>query len=293
LAKGKKKAEGPDKARLTSIFTFRWLTRYGSYQETAQALNKPLYKITNDINSLESFLGYSLLARHMSKLTLTQNGHRFLRYANLVYEGFQKLDQTHEDTDPLIIVTTNAVAQYILPQALNIFSSEFPKCKVICLTGGAHYSYDPSRADITIGAPYNNRGDLSQFKITDYNYTFYASKEYLDSNPIKQGIENLINHRMLVGKGDYEKIDSSIIENNTIYYECTLFESIIKMAEFNMGIALIPIEISQYMQHSLIRIFGDYEVQYPLSVAFSKTSHRKEPLTFLKNIIYDIINPKL
>ncbi|THV20987.1 LysR family transcriptional regulator [Peteryoungia ipomoeae] len=131
-------------------FTFRQLQYFiavaeqGSVTRAAQNLSISQSSVTEAIKELEGDLGVELFERHPRGLTITYNGHQFLRHATKILadvsDARNVFAETRNDTGgTLNIGVTSLVAGYVLSDLLARYRRACPGVEVSALEDNGSY----------------------------------------------------------------------------------------------------------------------------------------------------------
>jgi DNA-binding transcriptional LysR family regulator len=131
-------------------FTLRQLQYFiavaeqGTVSGAAQALSISQSSITEAIKELEGDLGVSLFERHSRGLTITHNGHQFLRHATNILASVSDArrafaDKEEDLTGTLNLGATSLVAGYVLSDLLARFRRACPGVEVTAIEDNGSY----------------------------------------------------------------------------------------------------------------------------------------------------------
>lgn len=113
---------------------FYYVARYGSFTRAAEALLRGQPNITKTINNLEDQLGCKLFLRSNKGVTLTVEGEKLFRHAEIAFENLtaaeNELAAEQSLEGGLISVATTEIGLYgsVLP-ALTAFKADYPGVK--------------------------------------------------------------------------------------------------------------------------------------------------------------------
>lgn len=113
---------------------FYYVARYGSFTRAAEALLRGQPNISKTINNLEGQLGCKLFLRSNKGVTLTAEGEKLFRHAEIAFENLAKAENelaSEQSLDGgLISVATTEIGLYgsVLP-ALTAFKADYPNVK--------------------------------------------------------------------------------------------------------------------------------------------------------------------
>ena len=119
---------------LRQIRHFIAVAETGSISAAAQAVFISQSTLTLAIQQLEEEIGVRLFDRHAKGMTLTHQGHQFLRQAHLILATVENAKRSlQQSTDQvagsLTIGVTSLVAGYYLADLINRFQRAFPNVK--------------------------------------------------------------------------------------------------------------------------------------------------------------------
>ncbi|MGB2582897.1 MAG: LysR family transcriptional regulator, partial [Dehalococcoidia bacterium] len=116
---------------LDYLRTYLEIVRLGSFSEVAKKLSITQPAVSFQIHKLERDLGVRLLDRRQKKITMTDAGKRFLRFAELVEREraslTHDLEQIREEvTGNIIIAASTIPGEVLLPPILGEFKALHP-----------------------------------------------------------------------------------------------------------------------------------------------------------------------
>ncbi|MCF8479979.1 MAG: LysR family transcriptional regulator [Rhodospirillum sp.] len=131
-------------------FTLRQLRYFvavaeqGTVSGASRVLSISQSSITEAVKELESDLGVSLFERHSRGLTITQQGHQFLRHATKILSNVAEAKQVFADAPDqkfgsLQLGVTSLVAGYVLSDILARYRRAFPGVDVNTLEDDGNY----------------------------------------------------------------------------------------------------------------------------------------------------------
>jgi DNA-binding transcriptional LysR family regulator len=131
-------------------FTFRQLQYFiavaeqGTVSGAAQVLSISQSSVTEAMKELESDLGVTLFERHSRGLTITHNGHQFLRHATNILASVSDARRTFTDnkdetSGSLNLGVTSLVAGYVLSDLLRRYRRAHPAVDVSAIEDNGSY----------------------------------------------------------------------------------------------------------------------------------------------------------
>lgn len=285
-----------NKISLYKYYIFIKVISYKSIQRAARHFDIAVFKLKNDIISIEKALGVELFERNKKEFVLTEEGKKFASLARSLFDEFGQLkkDRVPEDEE-LVISTYYGFAETVLPQALAGFSKRHPNIRLKVLAGIEHVDFTDLDIDVLIAAPLSNRVDLRSMHLVTSLYQFYASSDYLKENGVPESIDDLMNRKLILFKRmKYQQ--NSVLGKLQPNIEAANFGFLFKMCKFGHGIALLPnsrLQNDDSYDKTLIKILGD-EVHVDFSTHFMvrRFSHKSHLMNDLFECLIDVLEDR-
>ncbi len=120
---------------LSKYEIFSTIVEVGSLTKAAEKLNLTQSGVSYSISTLESELGFSLLKRDRSGISLTSNGERILKHVSRILHEEELLRQEIAaikgfDTGTIRLGTLSSVSMQWLPGIFSEFSEKYPQIEV-------------------------------------------------------------------------------------------------------------------------------------------------------------------
>ncbi len=269
---------------LNKLQTFYIVALKGGYQQASEVLGIYYTAISRQVKSLEKELGCALVKKYNRGVTLTPEGQelfsfaaKFLKEAKLVTDNLKNKSQ--EQKKSIKILTTQGLAAADLPRSVANFAHLYPETYIELSTASNFVSSADYTFDVYV-APINFKEEGFVYHLlTEFNFSLYASPDYLKKYGYPKSLSDLNNHRLIgfaVGENrpfsetnqlmqlessdkyriPYISVDSSIGE--------------IILTDSGVGIASICDDHPFLKTTSLIRIFPDME---PLKIKVYYVCH--------------------
>ncbi|MFC5703011.1 LysR family transcriptional regulator [Cohnella faecalis] len=124
---------------IENIEAFVYVIHYGSFNKAAEALYLSQPSVTARIQTLERELNCRLFDRQGKQIQITEEGKRFLPYAQQLLLTFQKgklhVNQKKSHPEEFRIGCTISVSNYIIPELLPRLKRRFPNTQYKIVTG--------------------------------------------------------------------------------------------------------------------------------------------------------------
>jgi DNA-binding transcriptional LysR family regulator len=119
---------------IENIEAFVYVFHYGSFNKAAEVLFLSQPSVTARIQSLERELDCRLFDRLGKQVRLTENGHKFLPYAQALLHTYQKgkqhIRRQRKLPNELRIGCTVSVSNYIIPELLPKLMAQYPGLQI-------------------------------------------------------------------------------------------------------------------------------------------------------------------
>lgn len=279
--KDAKKSILPDDINWEHLKRFKICAESKSFKEAAEKIDTSTNALSQQINSLEKELGFTLfeLVNHNRTLKLTHHGDRVLQLvsmAQLYLNGSRPLNKEQilqeEAQHKIKIVTTPGLADTFLGKIFHAFLTKYPDYQIEVLAVGPAIKIQDD--EIMIRADIKNQKDIIKETLFDLPMNLYASEDYIKKMGKPINLEDLQYHKILVFQGlNYGSsnwgllrtrgffIDTPIISNSIdfLYYMCCQGHGILELPE------IYP------QKQNLVRIFENIDSpKFTISLAFRK-----------------------
>lgn len=191
-----------EKVDLNKLNTFYHVAMEGSYQKASIHLGiKPPY-ISKQITALEDSFKCKLFKRSHRSLILTEEGEKFLKYAQIIIEQMKRMEEIanpdkNEEDETIRIVTTTGVTNLWLVRKVKSFLELFPNYKLRIMTTDDKIDLTNHFADIAILPKIDSNPNIVHRKLFNCNLKLYASQQYLEKFGIPEKPEDLDRHRLI------------------------------------------------------------------------------------------------
>lgn len=154
------------------------------------------------IARLEESLGSPLFAKSPQGYAPTDAGQRLLVHAERAEQAMEGAVAEMQGTSgqmagQIRIGAPDGCANFILPKVCAAISEENPDLDIQIVSLPRIFNLSKREADMAIGVSQPTAGRLSVQKITDYNLSLVAARQYLKNHPPIESIEDLHAHRVV------------------------------------------------------------------------------------------------
>lgn len=127
---------------LNQLRVFYVAARESSYRRAAEVLYITQPAVTQNIRSLERFVGLPLFQKSGRRMELTHAGRILFRYARRIFEAAEEAEQAMREVatvarGELRVGTTKIYARYIMPSIISLFRDRHPEVTVVLEEGSS------------------------------------------------------------------------------------------------------------------------------------------------------------
>ncbi|SDZ74483.1 DNA-binding transcriptional regulator, LysR family [Desulfuromusa kysingii] len=206
--------------RFHGVLEFVEVIETGSFSAAARKLGKSKAYVSQRVSQLEDRLDTRLLQRTTRKLSLTDAGEIYFRYAKSVAaqlgEGEERVrDFQHSLTGRIrVSIVDGGLGEWYLAPALARFAALHPGVNIELDLSSRLVDLVAEGFDFTIRVGRLEDSSMMARKLTSIRYGLYASPAYLKSQGIITHPEQLQQHNCLTGATNrwQFKLDGNVIE---------------------------------------------------------------------------------
>ena len=183
---------------LNYIKSFYYVAKLGSISRAARQLNLAQPTVTKKIQLLEEEIGQTLITRNARGAELTDEGKIFYSHASKVIEELNHLEHQffEKQPDQLSITSTQGIGAYLLPKAVS--GVDEVKVPLDILIRSELNAEELFNTDLYIGPFVEGLDRTHRFQfLHDFDFHFYASKEYLQKNGTPKTASELKDHQFI------------------------------------------------------------------------------------------------
>ncbi len=190
---------------LHGVLEFVRVVDTGSFSAAANALGMSKAYISQRVSRLEDRLGVRLLQRTTRRLSLTDAGELYYRYAGQVIdqlsEGEERVRDLREQPKGRLRVTLvdGGLGEWYLAPALARFASLHPEISLELDLSSRVADLVAENYDFAIRVGHLTDSSLMARRLTAFRYGLYAAPGYLEKNGVISHPEQLHDHNCLTG----------------------------------------------------------------------------------------------
>ena len=232
------------KANFDDIRLFSQVVLHGGISAAAKANNMQRSKVSRRLKALESSLGTELLIRTTRNIELTGAGkHLYELVAKQVYhieQGVEALQESQHDFNGLLrlAIPSALMSSSIFHSTIDDYSAQFPNVQIEI--ENHQDSVDLKRCDFDLQILPNVVEVIDdsyiQFSLLHYGSRLVATKQYLETHPICDTLNDLKLHRILSNRYSADFLDEYI----PIHLKSDDLNLLLKLALQDRGIAFLP-----------------------------------------------------
>lgn len=232
------------KASFDDIRLFSQVVLHGGISAAAKANNMQRSKVSRRLKALESSLSTELLIRTTRNIELTGAGkHLYELVAKQVYhieQGVEALQESQHDFNGLLrlAIPSALMSSSIFHSTIDDYSAQFPNVQIEVENHQDSVDLKRCGFDLQILPNVVKVIDDSyiQFSLLHYGSRLVATKQYLETHPICDTLNDLKLHRILSNRYSADFLDECI----PIHLKSDDLNLLLKLALQHRGIAFLP-----------------------------------------------------
>lgn len=288
------------KMSLSKYEVFNTVVELGSLTKAAEALNLTQSAVSYSLANLESELGFSLLIRGRSGITVTSNGQRILKYIRTILHWDEKLKQEAASINGLEVGTVRigapaSVCIQWLPALMRYFKKEYPLIEIQIFQAG----YQDIEEWITNG-------------VIDFGFIALPTLESFETIPLKKDrilcilphnhplsnqdkirMEQLEKESFITLKSGYNNDMKRVLKETGVTlknsFEMVDDQAIVAMVENELGVSIIPELVLQGMSHNVRVLSLEPEQHRIISIAATSLKElspaAKKSIEYIKTLL--------
>ncbi|MCG8667989.1 MAG: LysR substrate-binding domain-containing protein [Pseudomonadales bacterium] len=214
-----------------------------SFKKAADQLHVTPPAVSQQIKSLEQWLGVQLFERHARRLSLTAEGEFYLQIARKVMQshkqGYLEFQRRFHNTSLHVSAPLFVTQEILIPNYLS-FNDYSPATELRIEARMSLVDFDVEPMDAAIRFGNGDWPGLDCRRLCHANIVPVCSERYLQANSIKD-IDELLNHRLIYSSPemrDWSPLFPQLAEIEHSKLVCDSYLSAIKSASEGLGIAL-------------------------------------------------------
>ena len=264
---------------LLTYQVFKTVADMGSFHKAADLLGLTPSAISHTISSMESELGFSVMTRNKSGVTLTNYGEHLLPYINAVLNSEESLKQAVAEFNGLKqgkvkVGCFSSVCTNWMPSIIKSFEKEYPGIRIEVFQG----TYDDVTYWIKNGIvdfgflSTSSAGDLSIEPIYKDPLLCIVPKDFKkDPESEKMSIEEMSRHQFVVQRESTDADIQNYLKENKLDvqagYHVVDDLSTIAMVESGFGICIMPELVMNDIPYDVKRYPMDPEAYRIIGIA--------------------------
>ncbi len=258
---------------LRQLRAFCHAAQTGSVSKAAERLQLSQPSVSLQIQALEKHLGTVLFERSGPRIRLTPAGDLLLEMAHPLVDGFNRLTDTFAarlgtvQHGPLDIASGEATLLYLLPEAVQEFSSQFPQIdlKLHNVTGqDGMAKLRADEVDFAVGSMLEVPDDVVYHPIFDFKPSLITCKGHPLENKQHIQLEDLTPHGLILPPrhlSTWSQVDL-VFQQHGVPYNVVLevggWEVIKQYVEQGLGISIVTSVCLRGFENLAVRDMSDY-----------------------------------
>ncbi len=274
----------------------------GSLTHAGDSLGLSQSAVSRQIRGLEESLGVTLFHRHARGLILTEQGELLFDATRAMTKRLDAAtarirDSEEEVFGDLRVTTTTGFGTLWLAPRLPTLYARHPDLKIDLMLEERVLDLPMREADVAIRMKEPSQADLIRKRLMSVRMRLFASPEYLRANGTPQGIEEMVNFRLIsqgisaaqVSAGAAlmrelltQPIRSTFTVNN--------YFGVLQAVLADLGIGLLPDYLTEDFP-SLVRVLPEVEsAEVPVFLAYpEELRHSKRIAAFRDFVLEEVI----
>lgn len=259
--------------------------------------------VSQAIKELEEYYNVLLFERLSKKLYITQDGKKLLKYARVVVQNFDELEERMFDrkhTQTLRMGSTITVANSLITDIATAMATKSPETHVNVYTDnsrGIESRILKSELDIALVEAEVKSADIVAIPCIEDFLVLVCSPKHRFSKMNIIPIEELVNENFIVreeGSGTRELFESSMAHMKsriTIGWECNTPEVMKKAVENNLGVSVMSVRLVREEiknQKLCARYVEGCNWNRQFSIIYHKDKYITEPMQSIIELIKSV-----
>lgn len=291
--------------------TFITVTRLLNFGEAARTLNYSQSTISEQIHSLENYLGVQLFERIGRKVFLTEQGKKLLPFAERLLRDAEEIRHLFHNeekfTGSIVVGAAETLCAFWLPPLLKEFRSLYPHVQINIKVGNCvDFPLWLQQNSIDVAFGLNDESEQSQLRQTmlfQGETVFIAAPDHTLSAMAILQLHDLTGQTLLLPEGycGYPMDLKCLLEKKQIGANTILefgsLESIKQCVKNGLGVSLLPrIAVDEELKRGDLVSLNVHDVAIPIQaqMVFHRDKWLSPPLAALEDLILSKIikNPQ-
>ena len=275
------------------------VARTGQIAAASKILNISQATLSRRITALETSLNVKLLERRTFGCELTEEGKAFYktveRAETELLTAQSQFQKTHSKTSGVVrIGAPDGFGVGFLASKLPILLNEYPDLKIQLVPVPRSFSLSQREADIAIMVGRPEKGRLIIRKLTDYNLSLYASKDYITKYGKPSSLSQLSDHRLIGYVDDLIYSESleytnEFLRNWRSSLEVSSATGQVEAVKAGAGIGILHDYLASD-DNSLVRLFPSSTISRSYWLAYHESQKNLERIKVVSNFLTEIVS---
>lgn len=275
------------------------VARTGQIAAASKILNISQATLSRHITALETSLNVKLLERRTYGCELTEEGKAFYktveRAETELLTAQSQFQKTHSKTSGVVrIGAPDGFGVGFLASKLPILLNEYPDLKIQLVPVPRSFSLSQREADIAIMVGRPEKGRLVIKKLTDYNLSLYASKNYIKKFGKPSSLAQLSDHRLIGYVDDLIYSESleytnEFLRNWRSSLEVSSATGQVEAVKASAGIGILHDYLAAD-NNSLVSLFPSSTISRSYWLAHHESQRNLERIKVVSNFLTEIVS---
>ncbi len=273
----------------------------GSLTHAGDTLHLSQSAVSRQIRALEESLGTTLFHRHARGLILTEQGELLFDATRSMQKRLDAAaarikDSEEEVFGELKVTTTTGFGSLWLAPRLHKLYEKYPDLKIDLMLEERVLDLPMREADVAIRMKEPSQADLIRKRLMSVRMRLYATREYLDTHPEFEKVEDVHNHRLISQNPNSAQVaaGASLVQhlmNYDVHSMLTVnnYFGVLQAVLANVGVGVLPDYLAEDFTQ-LVRVLPDVESgEVPVFLAYPEELRQSRRVSAFRDFVQEEI----
>lgn len=281
---------------------FITVARSGQIAAASKILSISPATLSRRITALETSLNVKLLERRTFGCELTEEGKSFYetveRAETELLTAQSRFQKTHSKTSGVVrIGAPDGFGVGFLASKLPILLNDYPDLKIQLVPVPRSFSLSQREADIAVMVGRPEKGRLIIRKLTDYNLSLYASKNYIAEYGTPKNLAQLSEHRLIGYVNDLIYSESLVYTNEFLRnwrssLEVSSATGQVEAVKSSAGIGILH-DYLAYNDDNLVRLLPTSSISRSYWLAYHENQKNLDRIKVVSKFLASIVSANI
>lgn len=273
----------------------------GSLTHAGDTLHLSQSAVSRQIRALEESLGTTLFHRHARGLILTEQGELLFDATRSMQKRLDAAaarikDSEEEVFGELKVTTTTGFGSLWLAPRLHKLYEKYPDLKIDLMLEERVLDLPMREADVAIRMKEPSQADLIRKRLMSVRMRLYATREYLDTHPPFEKVEDVHHHRLISQNPNSAQVaaGASLVQhlmNYDVHSMLTVnnYFGVLQAVLANVGVGVLPDYLAEDFTQ-LVRVLPDVESgEVPVFLAYPEELRQSRRVSAFRDFVQEEI----